>query len=399
MSASSKKYVKAVLNLILAVVIVLVAVYVLPKAIVFFMPFVIGYIIAWIAGPVVHFLEKKIKIRRKMGSAVTIILVIGLVVFLSYVLGVQLIRMLIGFIRDLPAMWQGLENDIKQIGERFSDIFIKFPKEVQDVINGIATNTSELAAETIGKISSPTINAVGNFAKRLPAIIIGLVMCLLSSYFFVAGRNEFSEKLRNAIPEGIWKRLQMIKRSVSKAVGGYFKAQCKIEVWIYLLLVIGLFILKVEYTPLIAFGIAIMDFLPFLGTGTILIPWAIVKLLNSEYQVAIGLLIIWGVTQIVRQIIQPKYVGESAGIAPLPTLFLLYIGYKMGSVIGMIVAVPLGIILLTMYQEGVFNTTKYSIQILIAGFNKFRKLTPQDKAVIYSREKGREQEQEHDAKF
>ena len=283
MSASSKKYVKAVMNLILAGVIILAVVYLLPKAIVFFMPFVIGYVIAWIAGPVVHFLEKKIKIKRKMGSAVTIILVIGLVVFLGYILGVQLIKTLVDFIEDLPLMWQGLENDIKQIGNRFSDIFDKLPKEVQDTMNGIATNASAFVADTISKISSPTINAVGNFAKRVPSLVIGLVMCLLSSYFFVAERNEFSAKLKKSIPEGIWERFQMIKRSVSKAVGGYFKAQLKIEVWIYLLLVIGLFILKVDYTPLIAFGIALMDFLPFFAFLSLYLFYLLLYLIRTGF--------------------------------------------------------------------------------------------------------------------
>ena len=93
---------------------------------------------------------------------------------------------------------------------------------------------------------------------------------------------------------------------------------------------------------------------------------------------AIGLLIIWGIGQLARQLIQPKIVGDSVGMPPLPTLFLLYIGYKMGSVVGMIVAVPVGLIALTMYQEGAFQTTKDSVKILVAGINHFRRLKPED---------------------
>lgn len=112
------------------------------------------------------------------------------------------------------------------------------------------------------------------------------------------------------------------------------------------------------------------------------------KFLSADYKMTIGLLLIWGISQLVRQVIQPKIVGDSIGVAPIPTLFLLYIGYMTGGVVGMIIAVPIGLIVYTMYQEGAFDTTKESIQILLAGLNHFRRLTPQDKSIItaYKRE-------------
>ena len=146
----------------------------------------------------------------------------------------------------------------------------------------------------------------------------------------------------------------------------------------YLLLVIGLSILQVDYVLLIALGIAFLDFFPFFGTGTVMVPWAIIKILSADYQKAIGLLIIWGVGQLARQLIQPKMIGDSVGVPPIPTLFLLYIGYKISGVIGMIVAVPIGLIIYTMYEEGAFDTTKKSILILVAGINKFRRLNQED---------------------
>ena len=101
-----------------------------------------------------------------------------------------------------------------------------------------------------------------------------------------------------------------------------------------------------------------------------------------------GLLIIWVAGQLVRQIIQPKIVGDSIGMEPIPTLFLLFIGYKVAGVMGMILAVPIGIIIVNLYEEGVFDTTKQSIQILVAGFNKFRRIRPEDIAIVeeYERE-------------
>ena len=180
------------------------------------------------------------------------------------------------------------------------------------------------------------------------------------------------------MPASMQLRYRLIRHSLTKSVGGYLKAQLKIEVWMYFLLLIGLGILKVNYFALIALVIAFLDFLPFLGTGTVLIPWAVIKILTADYKTAIGLLVIWGVGQLARPLIQPKIVGDSIGVPPLPTLFLLYVGYKVSGVVGMIVAVPIGLLIYSLYQDGAFETTKNSVLILVAGVNRFRRLDRED---------------------
>ncbi len=373
-----KRYSKAVVNLAIAFVLFLLIVWLLPKALVFFSPFVAGWIIALIAGPMVRFFEEKVKIKRKVGSAFVIIVVIALVVLLIYGLGAQLINQVVGLIGALPDMWAGMESDFSNIGRSLSVILERLPEDMQMKLNDFITTIGGYLGDFFGKIGTPTIAAAGNFAKQLPAIFIGLIMALLSSYFFVAEREQINEWFRKHAPASIQEQYRIIRSSLVKSVGGYFKAQLKIEVWMYVLLLIGLGVLRVDYYALIALVIAFMDFLPFLGTGTVLIPWAVIRILTADYKVAIGLLIIWGGGQLARQLIQPKIVGDSMGVAPLPTLFLLYIGYKVGSVVGMIVAVPLGILVYSMYQEGAFETTKNSVMILVAGINKFRRLGKED---------------------
>ena len=203
-------------------------------------------------------------------------------------------------------------------------------------------------------------------------------MCLLSSYLFIAQRTEVIAFFRKYVPEGFRTKWMVMYRSLTGAVGGYFKAQLKIEIWIYFLLLVGFMVLRVKYSALIALGTAFLDFFPVFGTGAVLWPWALVKVLGGDYKMALGLMIMWGVGQLVRQLIQPKIVGDSIGVPALPTLFLLFIGYKMGSVVGMILAVPAGIIVANMYQAGFFDTTIASVRILIEGFNHFRKLEEED---------------------
>ena len=378
MKVSVKKYLKVLLNLTIAAAILLFAVFLLPKLIIFFMPFVIGYLIALIASPMVRFFEEKLKIRRKAGTAFVIIAVIALVVLGIYLIGAKLIEEAIGFAEALPQMWSNIEVEIQKIGENLEVLYRRLPDNVQDAISSVTDTLSSYVGEVVGGIGTPTIAAVGNFAKQLPTVLIGMIMTLLSAYFFVAEKHTLSGFVERYMPKSLKQRYLLIKRSLSRAVGGYLKAQLRIEVWMYLLLVLGFALLQIDYALLIALGVAFLDFLPFFGTGTVLVPWAVVKILSSDYKMAVGLLIIWGVGQLARHLIQPKIVGDSIGVPPLPTLFLLFIGFKAGSVLGMILAVPLGIILYTMYQEGAFDTTVNSLKILAFGVNNFRKLTDED---------------------
>ncbi len=379
---SSRKYFKALTNLGVAVAILLLVILLLPRLLVLFMPFVLAGIISMIASPLVRFFEEKIKLKRKWASAFVIIVVIALVVLVLYLVGSKLIEEGIGLLGALPEMWDSMKADLASVGESLNGIFEKLPQDTQQTIANLGDQVGEFMAGLFERIGTPTITAAGNFAKQLPSVLIGIIMCLLASYFFVADRYQIGNWIRKHTPASIMSRYDMVRRSILKSVGGYFKAQLKIEVWMYLLLVVGLTILRVDYALLIAVGIAFLDLLPFFGTGTVMVPWALIKIFSGDYKMAMGLLVIWGGGQLARQIIQPKIVGDSIGMEPIPTLFLPYVGYKLGSVVGMIIAVPLGMLVSTMYQEGVFDTTKNSIAILISGLNHFRKLQPEDLEVV-----------------
>ena len=249
----------------------------------------------------------------------------------------------------------------------------------------------------MGELGSPTLEALSRFAMNIPSIVIGIIMCLLSAYLFVADREYVPHLLSKALPQSILDRFRLIRNGLRRAVGGYFKAQLKIELWMYVLLAVGFTVLRVRYAFLIAIVVAFLDLLPFFGTGTVLLPWAAVKFFNGEY---IGLLIIWGVGQLARQLIQPKIVGDSVGLSPIPTLLLLFVGYKSAGVVGMIIAVPIGIIVLNMYEEGVFDTFLNSLKILYASISNFRHLTPEDMIAVHiykEQEKKRLEEMEQRA--
>ena len=235
-----KKYCKALTNLAVAAALFLVVVFLLPRALVFFSPFVTGWIIALLAGPLVHFFEKRLKLKRKIGGAFVIVAVIALVVILIYFVMAQLLEQAMGLVGALPEMWEGMEADLNSIGKSLNAFLARLPLDIQlgtnDTVEQIVANLGDF----FGKIGTPTIEAAGNFAMRLPSIFIGIIMALLSSYFFVAERHQISQWFRAHAPAALQLRYDMVRRSLVRSVGGYLKAQLKIEVWMYLLLLVGL---------------------------------------------------------------------------------------------------------------------------------------------------------------
>lgn len=373
-----KHFGKIILNLTGAVFVLIFIVFLLPKIIVFFMPFLVGAIIALCAAPIVNFFEAHMKIKRKAGSAVTIILAISLVALILYGVGHFLFEQAQGFISNLPQMWEAVSYDLEQAGNSLEVVFSRMPRQTQQEWLLFESNIQEYAANLIGELSSPTMERVSEFAKNVPGFLVSVVMALLSAYFFVANKEEMQEYYQRFVPQSVKEKWDVVRNSLKRAFGGYLLAQIKIEIWMYLLLLIGLKLAGVNYVALVALGIAFLDFLPVFGTGTVLVPWAVIKLVGGHYATAVILIALWGIGQLVRQLIQPKIVGESLGMPAIPTLFLLYIGWEINGVWGMILAVPVGLVFVNLYKEGLFDTMKDSVLIFARDINAFRKYKKED---------------------
>lgn len=365
---------KLIVNILISLVILLLCIFVVPRLVLFFMPFVIGWIISCIANPLVVFLERKLKIKRKAGIVVVIVCVIAAVIGIGYGLGVILWRQISGFIQEIPTMWEIVKQDFDTFGVWIDQYIGVRSLKFADALNNLGNIIGEMITNLPKSFNFSTFEGMGSMVGNIASVIISIIMCMLSAYFFIADRDWLGSFLNKVLPENIIHKYDVFASSLKQAVGGYFKAQFRIEIWMYILLLIGLTVLKVRYGLLIALLIAFLDFLPFFGTGIVLIPWAIVNVIGGNYLRALGFLIIWGSGQLFRQLIQPKIMGDSIGMEPIPTLFLLFVGYRLAGVGGMLVAVPIGIIVVNMNEAGFFDTPKYSIRLLAQNINQFRQL-------------------------
>lgn len=368
----TRPYWKVLVSLVFSLTATVLFIYVGIKAIFYFMPFVIGWILSVIAGPLVTFLEKKLKIMKRLGSAITIILVLALCIGLIYLIISQIWEEISVLIRNFPSMYHDLERGLSQIGTQGNALFERFPEQIQNSWATLMNNLDDTASSLIGRIGEPTIEVAGNVAKRIPSVLIGTIVAFVSAYFFIADKENLGEWVKKVVPKSITSRLLLVGENLKYAMGGYFKAQFKIMGVVFAILLVGFTLMQIRFSILLAIAIAFLDFLPFFGTGTALFPWAIYKFLVGDYKMVAALVILYGVTQLVRQLIQPKLVGDSMGLNPLYTLFLLYLGYRVGSVLGMIFAVPIGLILLNLYQVGAFDYILNDVKILAEGILSLR---------------------------
>lgn len=319
------------------------------KALIYFLPFVIGWFIAYLASPLVSWIESKLKIRRKWGSAAVIVLVLAVVCGLLFLLIKEMISESRYLLQNLPELYAGFEQELQKLG------------------------LGPAAGKLIGKIGEPTVVEAGNIARKIPAMLIGIFVTVLSAYFIVADREKLIAWSRKITPDPVLKRVSMAIHNLKYSVGGYFKAQFKIMMVIWGILILGFMILGIPFNFLLSLFIAFLDFLPFFGTGTAFVPWICYEIMTADYRMALGLLILYPITQIVHRTIEPKLLGDCVGLNPLLTLVLIYVGYKIGSIWGMIFAVPIGTIVINMHKAGAFDYILDDVKILTEGILNLRK--------------------------
>lgn len=350
-----KKYVKSMIVFLITLLGIILGILLGIRFLQFFMPFVIGWIIAMIANPLVRMLERRLKVARKHTSMVIIIGVLAVIIVAIYFLGVKIGEETRSFLEQAPEMYSEFREEFQDAGKNLESIISELPQNIQESLEEAQKDIGDITGQAVGKISQFTVDKAGTFARNIPGILISIIFSILSAYFFIADRDRILEFGRNHTPQIIQEKWRMMAESFKMVFGGYFKAQFKIMAVIGVILFIGMLILKVRFAILVAILVAFLDMLPFLGTGTVLIPWAVFKLLSGDIRYAVGLVILYLVTQLVRRIIEPKLVGDSIGMNPLATLIFMYIGYRVGGVLGMILAVPIGAIVLNFYKAGAFD--------------------------------------------
>lgn len=348
---------KRVIILVYLALILLLFIY-LPKIIFTLLPFLLALLLAYAAEPLVSFLEKKAKIPRKISAFISIVIAFGIFgSILGLIIG-KIAKEVEELSKSFPSIYDSAERYIKNALQGLSDMYNRLPDQVIERLDELISQLGDNMTSIITNLAKPITNFTIGAAKNVPALIIFVIVLLMSSYFLLADKHLIQKTLADIFSKGSVERLISLKNDIFGALGGYIKAQLILMSITFCELLVGFTIIKNEYAIILALLIAFLDALPIFGTGTVLIPWAIVSLLMKNFQLAFSLLIIYGVCLAVRQILEPKILSTQIGLHPLITLFSLYVGLRLFGVIGMILGPIVAIMIKNVYKSGLFDEIK-----------------------------------------
>lgn len=362
------KYLKIICNLLLAALTVLAVLVFVPKVLRFFMPFVVGFVISLIVNPIVKFLDKKLRVKRTYGLLFLTAAVVGAVTFGCYALGTMLLVETKEFVAEIPSMYEITKQELSAVIAQAQSLLVLLPGMHEFDFAALESSLTSFVKQTVdGFFTAETFSKIGNIADLLVSVIIGV----LATYFFVVDRDKMVSSIRSHLPKGFYDNVIKVYGEILRSIVGYFKAQFQIMGVIFVIVAAGLFLLGIKRAWIIGLGIAVLDLLPVFGTGTILIPWAVIKVFSGDFAVAFGMVVIYIIALVVHQMLQPKLVGDAIGLNVFATLVYMYIGYKMQGVIGMMIAVPIGMVLESFYRAGAFDRLIWCVKELGRGIISF----------------------------
>lgn len=331
-----KKPVKTLVVLIYIALILLALYLVLPRAIGFLLPFLVGYAISWLIGPVVRFLERKLHFPRPLAVVLTMLFAIGMIGLFLFTIIYQAVYELQSLAYRVPDLLEG-NFTLPDWIQNLSNFYFNLPDSMQGFIDMIIGSVRDNISQIIQPATQAMIAAAGSIAAALPSIFVFTVITMLATYFISQDKERISAVVVQYTPESVRKRVIFVKNNLFRACGGYFKAQLILMSITFCILLVGFLILRVDASILLALVIAIVDAIPVLGTGTVLIPWAVISLLQGNYMLAVGLIIIYLCALLTRQMLEPRIVSGQIGLHPLVTLFAMYVGLQVMGVFGMII--------------------------------------------------------------
>ena len=307
-------------------------------------PFLLGILLALAAEPMVKRLSRKIPrpAAAAMGVTATLILVISALFFLMALL-VREIGLLARALPDLRLAAQGglqeLEGFLLRLTSRTPDGVRPL---LSQAVSGLFSNGNAIIEQLLQRLPSIASSLLG----WIPGSAIALGTGILSAFMVSVRLPNLLQRLRGLGTTAFFKKYLPVLKQIRTALGGWLKAQLKLILLCFLIVSTGLFLLRVPYAPVWGILIAFVDAIPILGTGTVLLPWSLISLLQGESAKAIGLVGIYVVAVLSRSILEPKLVGKHLGLDPLITLGALYTGFQLWGIPGMILSPMLCVVLL-----------------------------------------------------
>ncbi len=298
------------------------------------LPFGAGLLLALGAEPAVRWATGRLKLPRwaatGFGVSLTLLILAGLVSILG-LLGAKAVTQLAGRLPDL-------QNTTTQLQGVLRSSVANLPEGIQPLADRAVEGLLDSGNQLVSQAGQRLPIFLSSLVSWLSEGALGVGMGLFSAFLFSARLPKLKTLPKKYLPEKFRQQILPALNRGRAALGGWLKAQGKLCGITFCILLAGFLLLQIPYAPLWAAAVAVVDAIPILGTGAVLLPWALVCLLQHNHLRSIGLLCLYGVAALTRTVLEPRLVGRQLGLDPLVTLLSLYVGFRFWGIFGMLLA-------------------------------------------------------------
>jgi len=313
------------------------------------LPFVLAFVLASLLEPIVGFFERKLKMSRAWASLSVVLITLILIIL---IIGALISRIVIEIGKMIDRM-PDLQQYVDSLTNFFTDIYNTF------IINYADANTIRQALEkfvsTFSDLTTQFLNSVLNFLMFTPSLFLIIIVTILATYFFIKDKDRVVTNFSKLFPKNKRHQVAATYSNTGKAFSGYFRAQMIVMMVTMILCTIGFLILGTPYAFTMGLLVGLFDVIPVLGPGTLVIPWAILSLITGDMKMGVGLIIIYAVITLSRQILEPKMVSQNIGLHPLAGLAAIFIGLQLFGVLGLIAGPILLVVILGIIRASTEN--------------------------------------------
>ena len=333
-----------------------------PPALSLFAPFIVAMIAAALLNPLIRWFQRKIGWSRHLLTLLLIIGLLGTVGGLFTLLVYSAGNELISLVRDWDVLLDKLLASVEQLELLFSQLPELIPPSImqslEEGFNGLMEWLSKVVPAALGNLAS----SAGHKAMGVPSVVVAVIISITATYFLASDYPYLRSKCIQHMDDGLRRFISQVRVTVLGAFGGYLKAQVILSVGVFFILLIGFFAIHQPYCVLLALIFSLMDFIPLIGAGTIMVPWAIIALCTMDFLTAFQLMVIWGIIVLYRRVMEPKIVGDQTGLSPVLSLVSIYIGMRLGGVLGMIFGPILMLVVLNLTSMGLFHGVRLDVE-------------------------------------
>ncbi len=301
-------------------------------------PFLLGTLIAFAAEPGVSLLQRRLKWKRGAAALLCVGLTLLLFIGLTGLLSAAVLRELGALAQYAPTVGRTVEQGMTVLGDFMVSLADRAPDPIRPVLIQTVLNTFQDGTALVGQVTQRIPGMVTAFVGWVSRGALTVGTGILAGFMISTRLPVITAWAKKYIPAAWTKKALPAVKRAKDAFWGWFRAQMKLMLVTWAVVCVGFLLLGVSYAPLWAGVVALVDAVPVLGTGTVLVPWAVVCFLQGNAVRGGGLLLLFGGAWLTRSVLEPRLVGKSLGLDPLISLMAFYAGFRLWGIPGMILA-------------------------------------------------------------